>query len=210
MKSKQPDRLAGNHEDDINLIAIGVSRFPIRRPFISDLRLIYPDVPMLILRREVNERGEGQEVIRGEFILSDVSEGNDLEIVSALRAVFPLAPCRHTVRDDNYDTVREVVRFVAENYADPELDLNVVASRLPISPARLSRILNRHVGVSFRQLLRQTRIEEAKRLLASCRYSIKEVAARVGFSDNHYFSRSFKEITGHNASDYKVQNRLFN
>ena len=41
-----------------------------------------------------------------------------------------------------------------------------------------------------------TRIEEAKRMLASRHYSVKEVAERVGFSDCHYFSRSFKELTG--------------
>jgi YesN/AraC family two-component response regulator len=29
------------------------------------------------------------------------------------------------------------------------------------------------------------------------------VAAQVGFTDRHYFSRSFKEFTGQNARDYQ-------
>src|SRR4029453_15022728 len=88
------------------------------------------------------------------------------------------------------------MRILSENYSDSELGLEKAAQLLPISPAQLSRILNQEVGVSFRQLLRQIRIEEAKRLLASGHYSVKEVAVRVGFVDSHYFSRTFKPLTG--------------
>ena len=78
-----------------------------------------------------------------------------------------------------------------------------------MSTSHLSRILNQQVGVSFRQLLRHVRIEEAKRMLASHRFSVKEVAARVGYSDSHYFSRSFKEMTGLSASEYTSRDALF-
>jgi len=186
---------------DVELIVIGVSRYPVRRLFISDLGRIYPDVPLLILRRENADRDDKDELIRGEFILSD-RPNNDCRIIETLRKIFPLAPCEHTGKERHYDTVREVIHVIAQNYADPELNLERIASQMYISPARLSRILNRNVGVSFRQLLRHTRIEESKRMLASRRFSVKEVAARVGFTDSHYFSRSFKELTGLNASDY--------
>jgi two-component system response regulator YesN len=102
-----------------------------------------------------------------------------------------------------------VVKVISEKFADPSLDLLVVARELPMSATQLSRILNQQVGISFRQLLRQTRIEEAKRMLASREYSVKEVAARVGFSDSHYFSRSFKELTGISASEYRAQDPIF-
>jgi AraC-like DNA-binding protein len=154
--------------------------------------------------------GEEQEAIRGEFILSDYdSQTRDLEIVGSLRNVLPLKPCVHIHKGINYDTVREVIRVIAEKYANPDLDLARVAQELPMSPAHLSRILNQQVGVSFRQLLRHTRIEEAKRMLASQQYSVKEIAARVGFSDSHYFSRSFKELTGLSASEYRTQDGIF-
>jgi AraC-like DNA-binding protein len=53
------------------------------------------------------------------------------------------------------------------------------------------------------------RIEEAKRILASRQFTVKEVAARVGFSDSHYFSRSFRESTGLKARDYQTRTGLF-
>lgn len=196
-------------EHDVDLIVIGVSCYPVRRLFVSQLRQVYPRVPMLILRRRESDRGL-EESVRGEFILSEKpGDKADLEIVRSLRRVLPIQPCVHVHKGDHYETVREVIRVIYENYSNPDLDLTRVARELPMPPAHLSRILNRKVGVSFRQLLKNTRIEEAKRMLASRKYSVKEVAARVGFSDSHYFSRSFKELTGQTASEYRAQDGIF-
>lgn len=197
------------YADEPDLIVIGVSKYPIRRLFISQLRRVYSNVPLLILRRE-EASCKRTELIRGEFILSDRRHNGDLDLVCELRKSLPLKPCHHTHKSFNYDVVREVVRVIAEKYSDPNLDLARVAKVMPISPVRLSRILNQQVGVSFRQLLRHTRIEEAKRMLAANELSVKEVAARVGFSDSHYFSRSFKELTGLSASAYRAREIIFN
>lgn len=197
-------------KEELDLIVIGVSKYPMRRLFISQLRRIYPRAPVLILRREELRSGNGEDRIRGEFVICDQYNENDWEILHALRQILPFAPCEHTDKGHNYETVREVVKVIASHYADPDLNLAQVAKALPMSPIHLSRILNKQVGVSFRQLLRRTRIEEAKRMLASHKYSVKEVAARVGFSDSHYFSRSFKETTGFSASSYQSQDTIFN
>jgi AraC-like DNA-binding protein len=197
----------GNH--DVDLIVIGIARYPVRRLFISQLRRVYPDVPVMILRRL--ENGQGLEnAIRGEFILSE-EPGNksDLDIVRSLRNLLPIRQCEHAQKEHNYDIVRAVMRVIAENYSDPKLDLQRVSQELSMSPVALSRVLNHQVGISFRQLLATTRIEEAKRMLATRQYSVKEVASRVGFSDSHYFSRSFKKQTGTSASDYHSQDPIF-
>jgi AraC-like DNA-binding protein len=204
------DRSRSNaNSHDVDLIVIGLAQYPVRRLFISQLRRVYPEVPMMVLRRLEDKQG-APDGVRAEFILSEVPHGkSDLEIVRSLRKVLPIRQCEHVHKDNNYDTVREVMLIIAENYSDPDLDLNWVAGELPMSPALLSRILNRQVGISFRQLLATTRIEEAKRMLTSRQYSVKEVAARVGFSDSHYFSRTFKKQTGLSASEYRAQDPIF-
>lgn len=193
---------------ELDLIVIGVADYPVRRLFVSQIRVAYPDVPMLILRRVEGKSGADQ-IIRGEFILGDKSDERDLEIVTIIRTVLPLRSCTHTPKEFNYNLVRDVMRVISGNYSDPDLDLEKVARAIPISSAQLSRILNQSVGVSFRQLLRSTRIEEAKRLLASNLYSVKEVAALVGFADSHYFSRSFKALTGQSASEFRPRDAIF-
>ena len=204
------DVAAFTRTSEVDLIAIGMARYPVRRLFISQLRTIYPNVPMLILRREQISFGEPREWIRGEFILSDQSGLDDYEIVRSLRKVMPFPPCAHLQKGEDYDTVRELVSMLGAGYADPKLDLAKVAKKLTVSPKRLSVILNKQVGVSFRELLRHTRLEEAKRMLRTREYSVKEVAARVGFADSHYFSRSFKEFTGQNASEYQEKSAILN
>lgn len=196
-----------HRHDAIDFIIIGAPKYPVRRPFVSQIREAYPDVPILVLRRVASKNGAA-DTIRGEFLLSDQSHKDDLELVRAVRENFPLKACEHAQKEFNFDTVRNVMKIIAENYADPELDLEKVAQRLPIPPAQLSHILNQEVGVSFRHLLRHTRIEEAKRLLASQQYSVKEVALRVGFADRHYFSRTFKELTGQSASEYRSRDSV--
>jgi AraC-like DNA-binding protein len=206
--TSEQNRQISQANDNINLIVIGVSRLPIRRLFISQLRRIYPAVPMLILRRENLSPTVGEECIRGEFILSDQGSIDDLEVVGNTRKILPLTLCNHILHSNHYDIIRAVISVIVEKYSDPDLDLKRVANELPLSAKKLSRILNQEVGVSFRQLLRNTRIEEAKRMLAARDYSVKEVAARVGFSDSHYFSHSFKELTGLTASEFRSHNPL--
>lgn len=201
VESSEDGAMVQRH-DGIDFIIVGAPKFPVRRAFISQIREAYADVPILLLRR-VEVKNGGGEIIRGEFVLSDQSHKNDLALVEAVRKIFPIKPCEHTHKQLNFDTVRRVMRIISDNYADPDLDLEKVAKLLPISPVQLSYILNQEVGVSFRHLLRHTRIEEAKRLLASQKYSVKEVALKVGFTDRHYFSRTFKELTGQSASEYR-------
>lgn len=203
------DRGTSSISRDIDLIVIGISSYPVRRLFVSQLRRVYPRVPLLILRRVESEQGI-EDAIRGEFVLSEESgDKSDLEIVTAVRKILPMRSCVHVQKGIHYDKVREVLRVIFENYSNPDVDLHRVAEELSMAPAHLSRILNRQAGVSFRQLLKSTRIEEAKMLLASRKYSVKEVAARVGFSDSHYFSRTFKELTGQTATEYSSKDSIF-
>jgi len=204
--SEEKARLSAG-DRDVDLIVIGIARYPVRRLFVSQLRRVYAGVALLVLRRTSTDQ---EAVIQGEFILSAESGvSGDLEMVETIRKVLPMKACQHADKAQNYDTVRDVLRIISENYATPELHLADVARELAMSEVQLSRILNQQVGISFRQLLRNTRIEEAKRMLASGKYSVKEVAIRVGFVDSHYFSRSFKELTGLSASEYRLRDAIF-
>lgn len=203
-------KLIGTHK--VQLVVIGINQNPVRRFFLNRLRHFYPDIPILFLRRERGEQTPDGGFVRGEFLLDTDNLNEELEIVTELRKLFPLRACEHISRSKNYYLLREAIRVIKENYADPHLTLESVAGKILVSPSRLSRLLNQQAGINFRQLLRQVRIGEAKLMLATHRYNVKEVAARTGFSDSHYFSHSFKKVTGVNATDYEysVEDLIFN
>lgn len=193
---------AMNENGGWQLIVLGATLLPLRWSFVSQLQEMHPCVPSLVLRRipEENER----ESIRGDFLLSDRGSNLDFALVSAIRDLLPLPACTHTPQPDHNELLRNVMRLLGEMYPDPKLDLDRVASKLAISARTLSHVLNREVGVSFPQLLRSVRIWEAKRMLSATRYSVKQVAMHVGFSNSHYFSRSFKELTGVKATEFRA------
>jgi AraC-like DNA-binding protein len=184
------------------LIVVGATLLPQSKSFVRQLQQMHPSVPSLVLR-QVHEGEEEQQSIRGDFVLSDRGSSHDFAIVRTIRELLPLPVCKHTRQADHTDLLQNVMRLMAEMYPDPELDLDGVANSLAISARSLSYILNREVGVSFPQLLRSVRIREAKRLLSSSKYSVKQVAMHVGFTNSHYFSRSFRELTGVRASEFR-------
>lgn len=97
--------------------------------------------------------------------------------------------------------------YIEKNYADPELNLNSVCSYLSISTSRFSTIFKNITGETFMEVLIRIRMQKAKELLENTDLKNYEIAEKVGFSDPHYFSISFKKMTGKTPSEYAREKR---
>lgn len=95
--------------------------------------------------------------------------------------------------------IRQAAQIVHTHYAQ-DLPLPVVAQRLGISEAHLSRQFKKETGRSFVDCLTDQRIQAAQQLLREG-FELKEVAARSGFRSYNYFLRVFKEKTGHTPTE---------
>jgi AraC-like DNA-binding protein len=71
-----------------------------------------------------------------------------------------------------------------------------LAEMTHFDPAYLSRLFDRFVGESPHEMLIRLKMNEAAAHLIGGRYTVKEVAALVGFSDPYHFSRVFKKHHG--------------
>lgn len=105
------------------------------------------------------------------------------------------------------DVVERGILYIEKNYFNPDLTLENVAEAVGRSTAYYSHLLMKKQGMSFRQLLANKRINEAKRLLNSSQLSIKEIADQVGFRNPSYFTRLFKELTTMPPRDYRLHMR---
>lgn len=101
--------------------------------------------------------------------------------------------------------VKKALAYMKSNYSQ-KLTLVDVAEHTFVSQWHLSKLLNRHTGKNFSELLNGIRVEEAKKLLKDPAYRVGDVAGKVGFQDIAHFSRVFKKITGVSANEYR--NRL--
>ncbi len=95
--------------------------------------------------------------------------------------------------------LRELIR---DELRDGRPTLQSVASRIGASPRTLQRRLDAH-NTTFNDLLEEVRLTLAKEYLANPRFSAKEIAYLLGYSDLTTFIRAFKRATGSTPVDYR-------
>ncbi len=98
--------------------------------------------------------------------------------------------------------VREAVEHIMEHYSE-ELTLSEIAEKLGISAGYLSTLLNQSLGCGFTDYLNRIRIERACCYLEHNYLKNYEIAYKVGFRDEKYFSKVFKKIKGMSPKDYR-------
>lgn len=98
--------------------------------------------------------------------------------------------------------VKNALSYIEENY-NQKLTLCDVAEKTYVSQWHLSKLLNRHTGQSFSDILNHTRIEHAKKLLKDPSLRIGDISDAVGFLDLAHFSRVFKKQEGVSANEYR-------
>ncbi len=98
--------------------------------------------------------------------------------------------------------VKNALAYIEENYTQ-KLTLSDVAEKNYVSQWHLSKLLNRHTGQSFSDILNHVRIEHAKELLKDPALRIGDISEQVGFLDMAHFSRVFKKQEGVSANEYR-------
>ena len=93
--------------------------------------------------------------------------------------------------------------YIDKHYWNPALCLEDAAAELQISPGYLSRLMKRETGFSFVEYLNRTRVKKATFLMSDPAAKAFEVAERVGYRSQHYFSRAFKKVTGSSPTDHR-------
>lgn len=98
--------------------------------------------------------------------------------------------------------VRSALKYMETHYAE-KLTLTELAEKTYVSQWYLSKLLNRYAGKSFCDLLNQTRIGKAEKLLMDPSLKIHEISDMLGFNDVTHFSRIFKKIEQISPNEYR-------
>ncbi|MDD3206058.1 MAG: response regulator [Lachnospiraceae bacterium] len=98
--------------------------------------------------------------------------------------------------------VKNALAYIEEHYKEKIL-LSDVAEKTYVSQWHLSKLLNRHTGQNFSEILNSVRIDKAKQMLEEPSLRIGDIADNVGFLDMAHFSRVFKKQVGLSANQYR-------
>lgn len=102
--------------------------------------------------------------------------------------------------------IARVISHALRNLASP-VDVEEVARLVHLSPSHFGSLFTCNMGLSFGQWREQARMEESARLLRHTGLSVGEIAMRVGFADQMYFSRRFHKLMSCSPRDYRLSAR---
>ncbi len=91
--------------------------------------------------------------------------------------------------------VRTVVAHINRHYAE-EISVADIAAHQKCNADYLSRVFKRTVGFGVIEYLHRVRIDHARRLLLTDRFTIGEVGHLVGFPDQSHFGKVFRRMVG--------------
>ncbi|TDG00757.1 response regulator [Paenibacillus piri] len=106
-------------------------------------------------------------------------------------------------QSDNF-IVRKSKAFVDKHLLE-DVTLAKVAAEIHVSAGYLSRVFLKELGENFSDYVIRNKLEYAQKLLRETNKKVYEIAADIGYTNPHYFSKLFKERIGMTPLEYRNQ-----
>jgi len=193
----------------------------IRMPIMDGLELIrnvthfYPNIKIIIISGYSDFEYARQALKLGvmDYLLKPLEDENLTDVFNKMEVILssdngPASGVllnRSFVVPNEYKEIADIVElYLKENYSK-DITLESLARQFNFSPGHLCKIFRKYKNDSPQQYLLKLRVNEAKRLLLSNpKANIRLVSSAVGYQDQCYFSRLFKNVTGRNPSEYRA------
>lgn len=107
---------------------------------------------------------------------------------------------------DNVSLSRQLRSSISQTLSEGVPTITEIADRFNVSARTLQRRLSDD-GLSFQQIIDESRRELAKRLLTRTDYSLSEIAFLTGFADQSAFNRAFNRWAGQTPRSYRLKVR---
>jgi AraC family transcriptional regulator, arabinose operon regulatory protein len=104
---------------------------------------------------------------------------------------------------DRRQKVAQSIDYMKQHLGQP-LRLSALAAMASLSPSHFSAVFKELTGYSPIDYLIRLRMHHACQLLDTTDLPVKEIAARLGYEDQLYFSRLFKVVNEVAPSDYRM------
>lgn len=96
----------------------------------------------------------------------------------------------------------DIIEYIRLN-STKNLKVSDVAGHFGYNQKYLSHLFSKISGLSLKQFIMNVRMDTANYMLSDTNASIAEIAASLGFSDSHNFSKAYKKIAGMTPSEYR-------
>jgi AraC-like DNA-binding protein len=168
------------------------------------------DAPPLVMRPKLSSFAETVTDYAAEGTASAylLFQSKLFEVIETFLSKYEFKPSGELASEfllaEKYRSVFEM----AESTPFREWSMNDLAVRLKRSLPSLSRSFKRDTGMTLGDFFRMRLLRRAQDRLLLSDLSVRELAAELGFEDEHYFSRWFKKLTERSPKAYRLENKM--
>ncbi len=108
----------------------------------------------------------------------------------------------------NIFTGHDILQFINENYCNPEMSLSFLEEKFSLGRTTVGNYVRSKTGKTLVDYVNFLRIEHAKTLLKNDEnLLVNSISDILGFNNQHYFSRVFKQYCGVSPSTFRTLNK---
>ena len=97
--------------------------------------------------------------------------------------------------------IEQARAFVIENISNEHFGVSELADLMNMSRSNLLRRIKKQTELSASQFIRQVRLQKGLELLKDTDLSVSEISYQVGFSNNSYFTKCFRDYYGYSPGE---------
>lgn len=102
-----------------------------------------------------------------------------------------------------------VIGYMKQNLAET-ITMEGLSRMCGTSKKTIEATFRQHIGKSAIEYFIELKIETAKKYLREENYNVTQIAELLGYSNIHYFSRQFKNVTGMSPREYSISIKAMN
>jgi len=129
-------------------------------------------------------------------ILDMLSKAENTELLT-----FKDSSIRNSLKASN--RMEKIYSYIHENYDNNQISLTNLSDTMHMTPSSLCKFINKVTRKTFTELLIETRIKEACKLLLNSDKHISEIAFLCGFHNLSGFNRNFKKMMHKTPREYR-------
>lgn len=99
--------------------------------------------------------------------------------------------------------ISDIEKYIDAHYMNNNLSNTVIADEFNITGQYLSVLFKKHKGENLQNYIARVRVDYAKELLKSEKYTVFQIANMVGYSNDIGFIRMFKKLEGITPGKYR-------